>query len=89
MSLQGSLLARQERLKTQHIREWQYMEASACLKQFGKNSVTSGVVLLMEAIPCILHMEMRVGISIITMLLRVGLMNAKNNLLSWIPRTQR
>ena len=89
LPINGSLLDRQDRLKRQQIREWTYMDAFSCVQRFGPASLTPGIVMVMDSIPCILHMEMRMGIRIITLLMKVGLMNAKNNRLSWIPRSYR
>ena len=89
MDLSGTMQEQQDRLKHQLSREWSYLDAKDCVDKFGAASVTPGIVMVMESIPCILHMEMRVGIKILTILFQVGLMNAKNNRLDWIPKTQR
>ena len=39
--------------------------------------------LMIQAIPCILHLEMRVGIKILTMVINVGLGNAGGDKLDW------
>ena len=39
---------------------------------------------LLDAIPCILHLENRISLKIVEMLIRAGLDNAKMNLLSWL-----
>ena len=44
---------------------------------------------LIMAIPCILHLEMRIGIKMIEMLILFGIANAKKNTLSWLhPNTR-
>ena len=77
MDLSGTMQEQQDRLKHQLSREWSYLDAKDCVDKFGAVSVTPGIVMVMESIPCILHMEMRVGIKILTILFQVGLMNAK------------
>ena len=39
--------------------------------------------LLIQAIPCILHLEMRVGLKILEMIIDKGLSNAEDNTLAW------
>ena len=84
LELSGSLASRQRRLKLQLISEWTYVDASTTVNRFGKASITSALVMLMDTIPCLLHMEMRMGIKILSMCLKDGLTRSKNNELKWI-----
>ena len=86
LPIHGSLQDRQRRLKKQLISEWAYVDASTTIKKHGEASFTSAMVMVMETIPCVLHMEMRLGIKIISMLFKTGLTNAKNKLLTWIDK---
>ena len=83
MSLSGSIEERQERLKTQMILEWVYHDSLKALKKFGHKNATSALVLMMDLVPCILHMEIRMGIKILTLCFKQGITNAKQGLLSW------
>ena len=89
MDVDGSVEDKQERLKRQLTREWMYLDAFDCVQKFDSALLTTAIVMVMDAIPCILHMEMRMGIRIITLLMKVGLTNAKSNQLPWITRSQR
>ena len=89
LSLDGNVLERQDRLRRQLISEWQYVDCTDCIRLFGEGKVSTALVMVMDSIPCILHMEMRMGQKILTMCFRTGLMNAKNNLLPWINRSNR
>ena len=86
LDLGGSLVSRQRRLKLQLIAEWAYVDASTTVKRYGEASVTTALVMLMDTIPCLLHMEMRMGIKILQMCLKTGLTNCKYNKLAWIDK---
>ena len=84
LPIEGTVFECQDRLRRQLISEWQYVDCCDCLRLFGKGSLCTALVMVMDALPCILHMEMRMGQKILTMCFRSGLANAKNNLLPWI-----
>ena len=90
MDITGSLEMRQSRLRIQHIREWVYSRAAHSVKEFKKGTHShSAVVMIMDTVPCILHMENRMGLKILTTCLRIGLANAKSNVLTWIKEHAR
>jgi hypothetical protein len=72
----GTISERQKRLREALVQEWTLKYLLSSLKHMGKRMDTCAL-LLIEAVPCILHLENRVGIKIFTMLLVEGLGNAK------------
>ena len=85
LSLKGSLVQRQAWLFLQHVSEWTYHDASKTVKKFGQGNANSALVMMMDLVPCILHMEIRLGIKILTMCLKDGFTNAKKGTLAWMP----
>jgi hypothetical protein len=79
LSVTGNLERRRERLRDSFRKE------AACIEQIEElehgQQRNGALFLLMQAIPCILHMENRVGIKVITMLLIRGLSNVKEGIL--------
>lgn len=81
----GRLLDRQERLRISMETEYKYRQLRNALHH-GRRSEAHAIVKLHETVPCILHMENRAGLKIITMLLLEGLDNAlKGNLYEATP----
>ena len=89
LPISGSLAERQRRLKQSHIAEWTYVDASTTISKAGEVSVTTALVMVMDTVPCLLHMEMRLGIKILSMLFKTGLTNCKQDLLPWIEEKDR
>ena len=88
LDLGGSLEDRQKRLKASHVKEWWYHQAMRVTDQFKNSDKTTALVYMMDAVPCILHMENRMGLKLLTMLLREGLEHVKNQELPWIDQTK-
>jgi hypothetical protein len=59
------------------INEWTYFNLLAAVKHRGDDQVRR-LIDLLDCVPCILHMENRVGLKILTMLLNKGIQNAGN-----------
>ncbi|KAL7575873.1 hypothetical protein ACA910_003187 [Epithemia clementina (nom. ined.)] len=57
LEIMGTLKARQSRLKQQHIAECTYLLAANLVEQFEASQVANALFLLMDSIPCLLHME--------------------------------
>ena len=79
LGIDGTLEVRRERL-------WLALKDEATIARLSKEFAHGGVkegayFLLMQTLPCILHMENRNGIKILSMLLVEGLSNAKKKLL--------
>ena len=89
LDVSGTLKDRQGRLKTYHIREWEYYQASRVIEDYKASSQSTAMVYLMDTVPCILHMENRMGIKILSMALKYGLQSAMNDELAWIPADKR
>jgi hypothetical protein len=79
LSVSGNLDRRRERLRESFRREAAVFEQIEELEHGQQRN--GALFLLMQAIPCILHMENRVGIKMITMLLIRGLSNVKERVL--------
>ena len=75
MPCNGQLLLRTERLRQRLKYEHRMVELKKDLDICARPQ--SALFLLMETIPCILHMEMRVGLKILTMVLIEGLAESK------------
>ena len=71
----GSLRERQQRLRESLVQEWTYRQLQQAISHSNKGK-DSALVLLLNAVPCILHLENRVGLKIMTVLLQEGLGNA-------------
>lgn len=79
LSVSGNLERRRDRLRESFRKEAAVFEQ---LEELEHGRQRNGALfLLMQAIPCILHMENRVGIKVITMLLIRGLSNVKEGVL--------
>ncbi|KAL7574407.1 hypothetical protein ACA910_008502 [Epithemia clementina (nom. ined.)] len=79
LDLGGTLEYRQDRLKTQHKAEYTFMKASKSLEDMSNSQKMTALVMMMDSVPCILHMENRVGLKFLTLILKRGLTNAKGN----------
>ena len=77
----GTIKEMQERLKKALMLEFVLKEIEEDIAH-GTISQRSALHLIINAIPCILHLENRVGLKIFTRLLRIGLDNAKEGILS-------
>lgn len=75
LPISGRLWERQERLRKQLEAEYMYRKLKDALDH-GRKSEAHAIVKLHETVPCILHMENRVGLKLLTMLLLEGLDNA-------------
>jgi hypothetical protein len=75
LGVQGTLEERCTRLKTSLEMEWLHKEISDAIAH-GNKAKVNALFTLLDTVPCILHMENRCGLKIITMLLIEGLSNA-------------
>jgi hypothetical protein len=76
----GTINEMQERLKKALILEYVLREIENDIAH-GTISQRSALYLIINAIPCILHLENRVGLKIFTRLLRIGLDNVKEGMI--------
>ena len=74
----GRLEDRQIRLKQQHKREWSYRRAYESLQDAKTSRKRTAMVLMLDSIPCLLHLENRMGLKILTLVLKEGLTTVKN-----------
>ena len=74
----GRLEERQIRLKQQHKREWSYRRAYESLQDAKTSRKRTAMVLMLDSIPCLLHLENRMGLKILTLVLKTGLTAVKN-----------
>jgi len=79
MTLTGNLTTRREGLRDQMQSEWRLHTLNAEVKACGRPA--TALFILMETIPCILHMENRVGLKLLTMLLLEGITRSRDGLL--------
>jgi hypothetical protein len=77
----GSIQEMQDRLRKGLTMEYILREIEADIAH-GTISQRSALYLIINAIPCILHLENRVGLKIFTRLLRIGLDNVKEGIMS-------
>jgi hypothetical protein len=75
LDISGDILEWQERLHQALIKEWTYMKLLSCAEYNDANKAKR-VLDLLDCVPCILHMENRVGLKILQLLLNDGLNNA-------------
>lgn len=75
LPVNGPLIERQERLRESLVMEYKYRQLRDAVAH-GRKSEAHAIVKLHETVPCILHMENRIGLKILTMLLIEGLQNA-------------
>jgi hypothetical protein len=74
-AMSGSLKERRERLRLRLISEWSYFKLKEGLL-YGVKGKDVALFLLIDAVPCILHLENRIGLKILTRLLTIGLSHA-------------
>jgi hypothetical protein len=74
LDMTGSVSEMQERLRKALVMEFLLREIEADIAH-GTISQRSALYLIINAIPCILHLENRVGLKIFTRLLWIGLDN--------------
>lgn len=86
LDIDGNAIELQERLHKSHIEEYKLSQLEDDLSH-GKISETSAMYVILNAIPCSLHLENRVGLKIITRLLRIGVANAKDGKLTTCDAT--
>jgi hypothetical protein len=67
----------QDLLRKQLLYEWKYLAAMEGINH-GESGHSEATFLLITCVPCILHLENRVGLKIIKLLLRNGLTRAQN-----------
>ena len=90
MDVSGNLKARQARLKTAHVNEWMYFRACQNLAQFNNTQIDAAMVLVMDCVPCILHMENRMGLLFLSTVLKIGLGYAKQKEgLRWMKKAEQ
>ena len=89
MDFTGSLEVRQNRLLAQHIKEWTYFRACQSLSQFENSQIDSALVLVLDIVPCILHMENRMGLLFLSLVLKIGLANVKRKGMSWMSTAEK
>lgn len=75
LSITGNLVERQDRLRNSMEQEFKHGQLRDAIEH-GRKSEAHALVKLHETVPCILHMENRSGLKILTMLLTEGLHNA-------------
>jgi hypothetical protein len=84
----GSLKEMQDRLKKALIKEYTLREVQRELEH-GTISKKTAMYLAINALPCILHLENRIGLKILTRLLRIGLGRAKAGLIDNLGTNQK
>jgi hypothetical protein len=75
----GSIPLLQKRLTDLMIKEWTFLQLKDAVLLNGK--LKNVVFMLLEAPPCVLHLENRVGLTIIRHLLQLGINNAHNQVM--------
>jgi hypothetical protein len=83
----GSVKEMQDRLKKAISKEFCLREVQRELEH-GTISERTAMYLVINALPCILHLENRVGLKVLTRLLRIGLGRAKAGLIDGIGSNQ-
>ena len=78
ISIAGSPAEWHDHLCNQLIIEWSYVMAKETMDNFN-GSQTSAAMVMMESIPCILHLENKMGLKILMVRLKEGLTNVKGN----------
>jgi hypothetical protein len=86
LDIDGTVIELQERLLKSHIEEYKLLQLEDDLSH-GKISERSALYVILNAIPCSLHLENRVGLKIITRVLRIGIGNAKDGQLTTCDAT--
>ena len=77
LDISGRLELRQQRLKTQLTAEWEFHKANETLKNMKSSRKLEALVMMLDSIPCLLHLENRMGIKFLYMCLKSGLTNTK------------
>jgi hypothetical protein len=86
LDFDGAAIELQKRLLHSHIEEHKLSQLEDDLSH-GKISRSSALYVILNAIPCSLHLENRVGLKIITRVLRIGVGNAKDGQLTTCDAT--
>ena len=81
MPTSGLLQERKERLKNVLLNEQRAHDLAAMLRE--SQPKDQAMYLVLQAVPCILHLENRVGLKSIESVLRSGLSNAQKGILDW------
>lgn len=81
MNVTGSMAARQQRLRQQLLNENRVRELQHMLAHSEPRD--KAMYLVLQAVVCILHLENRVGLKSIETILRSGLSNAMQGVLTW------
>jgi len=71
----GSLVERQGRLRKRLIQEYDYLLARCAIEHGSKQGSTLVNFVLINTVPCILHLENRVGLKFLCVVLEDGLAN--------------
>jgi hypothetical protein len=74
----GTLSDRQNRLKESLKMEYRYRQLKEGIARGEKMSNSACAFSILDAVPCVLHMENRVGLKMLTLLLSDGLSHAKS-----------
>ena len=85
LSVLGSLAVRQQRHREQLVNEQRICDIQHMLTHSAPRD--KAMYLVMQAVVCILHLENRVGLKSIEMILRSGFSNATEGALEWIAST--
>jgi hypothetical protein len=90
ISALGSMAVRRQRLKDSLVSEWQYLQLKKGLAQGELMENSACAFLVIDAVPCSLHMENRIGLKFLTLLLTEGLSNAmdKKLYMTEFPRSE-
>ncbi len=81
LSPTGSIRDKCDRLKNSLSEEFTFKEHKRSLTYLGRVGSEEALFVLTNTLPCILHLENRVGLKIFTRILEIGLENAKNELI--------
>jgi hypothetical protein len=73
--ISGSLAQKQNRLREAMEFEFEYMDVRKKIEH-GEKGSDKALFLVLDCVPCILHLENRVGLKILTQLLKMGLASA-------------
>ena len=79
LDMGGDISTRQKRLKDNMIMEWVFREIQKSLAHGEKLKKGNAIFVIMDAAPCVLHGENRMGLKMLTMLLIEGLSNARDH----------
>lgn len=76
LDAKGTVRQLRDRLRESMIQEWMYRELKRSIAHGVELNADGAYFVVMDAVPCSLHMENRVGLKLITMLLIEGLKSA-------------